>query len=797
MKRAVRLSLVGIVYLMMMLGSAPSWGQGVLIVVDPPGPTPLPRPIIWPPRPQPIPRPRPVPEPPATYKIKELGVQARLVDQVARVQVSQTFVNTGSRQMEVSFVFPLPYDGAIDRLTFLVDGKEYEAKLLPAAEARSIYESYVRRNEDPALLEWVGTGMFKTSVFPVPPGAERQVTLRYNQLLRKDRQVTDFLFPLSTAKYTSQPIESLLIRATIETADELKNVYSPTHEVQVSRSGDRQATVTFEAKHVVPANDFRLLYDTAKGSLGASVLSYRPDDKQDGYFLLLASPQIRAEQAERTAKTVIFVVDRSGSMSGKKMEQAREALKFVLNNLHENDTFNIVAYDSSIETFRPELQRYDQTTRQAALGFVEGLYAGGATNIDGALTTALNMVHDGTRPTYILFLTDGLPTVGETNEAKIVEAARRNNKHRARVISLGVGYDVNGRLLDRIARTNFGQTEYVRPDEDLERVVSRLYGRISEPVMTDVAIGFDLEGLRPEDGSAVNRVYPREIYDLFAGEQLVIVGRYRKPGDAKVTITGKVGESAEKMDFPGKLVEKSPDESYAFVEKLWAMRRIGEIIEELDLQGKNEELVKELVELSTKHGILTPYTSFLADENAQPGELASIENRARRASAAVDRLSETSGRAGFAQRAQRQTFQQAIRAPMSSGYGGMGGMGAMGAPAADTEAMPATMAPSPARGASPGVTFRDIDTDREVEVQSVQTIGNETLYRRGNQWIAANAQDVDLQRDGHKIQTVQRFSDEYFRLVAANTSSENAVLARQQPGEELVIRLRNQVYLIR
>jgi Ca-activated chloride channel homolog len=795
MKRALHSVLVSVVYLMLLLENTPSWGQGVLIIVDPPGPTPLPRPIIWPPRPpHPIPKPRPVPEPPASYKIKELAVQARLVDQVARVQVSQTFVNTGSRQMEVSFVFPLPYDGAIDRLTFMVDGKEYEAKLLPADEARAVYESHVRRNEDPALLEWIGTGMFKTSVFPVPPGAERKVTLQYNQLLRKDRQVTDFLFPLSTAKYTSQPIESVLIRASIETGDELKSVYSPTHEVETTRSGDRQATVKYEAKNQIPTTDFRLFYDTAKGSLGASVLSYRPDDEQDGYFLLLASPKIQAKQDERTAKTVIFVVDRSGSMSGKKMEQARDAVKFVLNNLHENDTFNIVAYDSSVETFRPELQRYDQTTRQAALGFVEGLYAGGATNIDGALTAALNMIHDGTRPSYILFLTDGLPTAGETGEAKIVEAARRNNKHRARVISMGVGYDVNGRLLDRISRTNYGQSEYVRPDEDIERVVSRLYGRISEPVMTEVAIDFDLEGLRPEDGPAVNRVYPGEIYDLFAGEQLVIVGRYRKPGDAKVTVTGKVGSEAHTMDFPGKLVEKSGDESYAFVEKLWAMRRIGEIIEELDQQGKNEELVKELVELSTKHGILTPYTSFLADENARP-ELASMENRARRASAAVDRLSETTGRAGFAQRAERQSFQQATRAPMSSGFGGgMGGYGADMYGGPEAAAAPGTSAPARARS---GVTFRDIETDREVEVQSVQIVGSETLYKRGNQWIAANAQDVDLERDREKIRTIDRFSDEYFRLVAANTASENAVLARQQPGEELVIRLRKQVYLIR
>jgi len=779
--------------LFFLLLAMPAWGQGVLVWVDPPVPTPLPRPIIFPPGPRP---PRPRPQPPASYKIKELTVQARLVDQVARVQVSQSFVNTGSRQMEVSFVFPLPYDGAVDQLTFMVDGKEYPAKLLPADEARSIYEGYIRRNQDPALLEWIGTGMFKTSVFPVPPGAERKVTLRYNQLLRKDRGVTDFLFPLSTAKYTSHAVERVLIQASIESSVEIKSVYSPTHAVEVKRPDDLHATVKYEVKNQVPTSDFRLFYDTAKGSLGASVLSYRPDKGKDGYFLLLASPKIKAKSDERPGKTVIFVVDRSGSMSGKKIEQAQEALKFVLNNLRDGDTFNIVAYDSSVESFRPELQRYDDKTRKAALGFAEGIYAGGSTNIDGALTNALNMIQDSSRPSYVIFLTDGLPTTGETNEAKIVENARQNNKYRTRVISFGVGYDVNSRLLDRLSRAGFGKSEFVRPDEDIETQVSRLYNRISSPVMTDVVVEFDLEKARVEEGPPVNRVYPRDVHDLFEGEQLVLVGRYRKPGNAKVVIRGKVGQRERKHDFPAKLIQKSKDESYAFVEKLWAMRRIGEIIDELELKGKNDELIKELVALSTKHGILTPYTSFLADENAQPTEIASRSFGIERARHELRRLGEAGGRAAFAQRAEKKSLQEARLVPMASGFGGagLGGDAIAGEPSGYYSRRGAKPA-APAAG--PAVTFRNIETDEEVAVESVQIVGKETLYKRGNRWFAANARDIDVDKDRAKIKTVERFSDEYFKLVAANTASENAALARQRSGEELIIRLRGQVYLIR
>jgi Ca-activated chloride channel family protein len=743
-----------------------AFGQGVLIVIDPPHPIPLPRPI-----------PRPTP-PPMSYKIKELDYRVRVNDQIAQLQVTQSFVNTGSRQMEVSFIFPIPPDGAVDRMTFLVDGKEYDAKILPAKEAREIYESYVRRNQDPALLEWVGYGMLKTSVFPVPPGAERRVTLKFSQLLRKDHQLTDLLIPLSTAKYTSSPLDKLAIHATIESSHDLKSIYSPTHSVNVERPDNKHAVVKFEATNAVPTTDFRLFFDTADGKLGTSVVSYRPDSSDEGFFLLLASPEIKSANDDRPAKTVIFVVDRSGSMSGKKIEQAKEALKFVLNNLRTGDTFNIVAYDSNVESFRPELQKYDEETRKAALGFIEGLYAGGSTNIDGALSTALAMIKDESRPNFLLFLTDGLPTTGETTEAKIVANAKQNNKSRTRMINFGVGYDVNSRLLDRLSRDNFGQSEYVRPDENIESHVSRLYSKLGAPVMTNVAVKIDIEGA---ESSSVSRVYPKEVYDLFAGDQLVMVGRYKKAGGAKITVTGKVGGKEQKFDFPGSFSEKSSDQTFAFVEKLWAMRRIGEIIDEIDLKGKNDELIKELVALSTKHGILTPYTAFLADETASFKQLADVRLHLESAGQSVERLSEAGGVAGFSQRADKFSLQNAQVAPSATApsFGAGGGTLARGA--------------GGYRGAN---VYRAIDSDAEVVAQGVQNAGKETLYRRGKTWIATSAKDIDPEKDAAKIKQVKRFSDEYFELVRANTADENAILAAQQEGEDLLCVFRGQAYRI-
>jgi Ca-activated chloride channel family protein len=741
-------------------------GQGLLVVVNPDQEVRLPRPVVIVPHPGPTPVPRPVPEQ-ATYKIKELSVQARLVDQVARVQVSQSFVNTGSQPMEVSFVFPLPYDGAVDQLTLMVDGKEFPAKLLDAKEARQKYEAIVRKNKDPALLEWIGTGMFQTSVFPVPPGAERKVSLRYNQLLRKEHELTDFLFPLSTAKYTSHAVENIEIRLSIESTIEVKNVYSPTHTVEIKRPDDHHATVLYSAKNQIPTSDFRLFYDVAKGQVGASVISYRPDKDEDGFFLLLASPQIEMADEELPKKTVMMVIDRSGSMSGKKIEQAREALKHVVNNLREGDLFNIVAYDSSVESFRPELERYNSQTRQQAIGFVDGLHAGGGTNIEGALKTALGQLKDSSRPNFVIFLTDGLPTVGETNEGKIVASAKEANDVRARLISLGVGYDVNSRLLDRLTLANRGQSEYVRPDEDIEVHVGRIYSRINSPVMTDVAVKFEFDELKTEEGDPINRMFPKENYDLFAGDQLVIVGRYRKPGPAKVTISGSVSGQRQSLDFPAELKDYSSDDSYGFVEKLWAMRRIGDIIDELDLKGKNEELIKELVALSTEHGILTPYTSFLADENTNVRDLAT---NLRRAGQNLRALDEASGVSGFSQRAEKARFKDAAQVPASQPAtplplpAGGGAPGRAPAAAGNFGGVAAPAATAPLGPGATGAVVREAKSDKEVLVQGVQNVANKSFYRREvakqQVWVDSTVTE-EMEK---KAIRVTQFSDEYFRL---------------------------------
>ena len=332
-----------------------------------------------------------------SYEIREVSIDGRVRDQVAEVQVSQTFHNPGSTQLESEFLFPLPEEGAIQNFVLMVDGRELPGRLVPKDEARRIYEEIVRSKRDPALLEYMGRGLYRTSVFPIPPGADRKVTMRYTQLCKRERDLIEFSYPLSTQKFTSKPIERLIVNVSIQNKEAIKSMYCPSDEVRTERFGDREVKVSMERRDVVPSRDFRLVFTLADGAFSANVISIRPSESEDGYFLLLASPEVKPPDAPPLPKTVIFVIDRSGSMAGKKIEQARKALKSVLNNLRDDDLFNIVAYDDRVESFRPELQRYSTKLREQAEQFVDNIREGGSTNINAALKDSLAMIQDSSR----------------------------------------------------------------------------------------------------------------------------------------------------------------------------------------------------------------------------------------------------------------------------------------------------------------------------------------------------------------------------------------------------------------
>ncbi len=712
---------------------------------------------------------RPTAPPGRNYEIREVMVDAQLRDQVAEVRVSQTFHNSGSGTIEAEYLFPLPEEGAIENMVLMVDGKEMPGRLLPKDEARKIYEEIVRSRRDPALVEYMGRGLYRTSVFPIPPGADRKVTLRYTQLCKRNHEVIEFVYPFGTQKFTAKPVGKLKLNLEIRSKEPIKSVYCPTDDAEIRKRDDHEVIVTYERRDIRPDKDFRLVYTLSEGALGATVLSYRPESSEDGYFLVLASPEVKASDARPRSKTVVFVLDRSGSMSGKKIEQARNALVGLLNNLRDDDLFNIVVYDDRIESFKPELQRYSSESRAEAQRYVANIREGGSTNIDGALKTALGMLSNNDRPNYVLFLTDGLPTAGELREIAIAKNAKDANRYKARLFAFGVGFDVNARLLDRLSGGNAGVSEYVKPDEDLERSLGRFSAKLTSPALADLKVELS--------GTDLNRTYPRDIPDLFDGGQVVWVGRYRQSGQTKLRLAGKVGTETRSFEFPAELASSDRSSGYQFVEKLWAIRRIGDIIDQIDLQGNNKELTDELVALSTKHGILTPYTSFLADETVNLH--AKADNRGR-AMESLSRLSVVSGRDGVSQRGIKQSFNQAQNAaPSSISSGGSTRYGLQGSGSGGMMAAgPVTkggMMTSPNGGGPIQPTVRQV--------------GAKTFFKRNNRWI-----DVDVKADEEaKAIVVEQFSEAYFTLARSQSATNNQFLTFE---DEVVVNLDGKVYQV-
>lgn len=552
-----------------------------------------------------IPRPPPDVVVPPFLGVKQHHVTVTIDRGVATTHVDQIFVNDASVDLEGTYIFPLPEDAAISDFAMWADGKRLEGKILDRDEARSIYEAIVRGRRDPALLEYIGRNAFQASVFPIPARGEKRIEIEYQQVLTLDQGLARYVYPLGIERLSPTPLANLSLEVTIKADQEIKAVYSPTHEIDVDRVSDHEVVVGYEASDVRPVGDFALYYSVAGGEMGLSLLTYR-QRHEDGYFLMLVTPQAEVPSQAVVAKDVTVVLDVSGSMQGEKIRQAVNAARYIIDHLNPDDRFNIITFSSGVNTFADEPQPL--AAREEARRFLDQVRAVGGTNIEGALREALGADHGG-RPHIVFFLTDGQPTVGEQEPEAIIEDALRTAARDDRLFAFGVGDDVNTILLDGLASKIRGTSAYVRPNEDIEASVSMLYDRVSVPVLADVKLEVD--------GVTINDLYPQELPDLFLGSQLSIVGRYRGDGAATVSLSGTVnGEprryTFEQIEFPARRGRDS------FLPRLWAQRKIGALLAEIRLHGPRQELIDEVVQLSTRYGIITPYTSFLVQEPGQP-----------------------------------------------------------------------------------------------------------------------------------------------------------------------------------
>jgi Ca-activated chloride channel family protein len=525
-------------------------------------------------------------------------------DQVSVTNVEQTFRNHTDRQLEATYLFPVPKGASVNRFTMWVNGTETKGELVEANKARDIYTAIVRRTQDPGLLEYLGSNLLRLRVFPIPPRGDQKVSLRFTAVASKEGKLVEYVYPLKTDGKATRTLEAFAITATIKSEHNVTNVYSPTHAISLKRSSDKEVTVHFDQNQALLDKDFQLFYATGETDIGLTALTHRPLSGDNGYFTLLITPRVEMSRAYEVPRDMVLVLDTSGSMRGVKMEQARKALKYCLDNLGPKDRFGLINFATTVNRYEDRLLEASGEQVAKAKKWVKNLDATGGTAINDALASALELRSSEEGRTFtVVFFTDGQPTIGETDVGKIVKNTTARNTANTRIFTFGVGDDVNATMLDQLAEKTRALSTYVRPSEDIENKVSGLYGKISHPVLTNLKLSTTAD-------VKLSEVYPPELPDLFHGSQLVVLGRYSGKGPSAIKLSGMVGKESKEFVYELTFPEKT-GEARDFVEHLWARRKVGFLLDAIRANGEKKELVDEVVALAKKYGITTPYTSYL------------------------------------------------------------------------------------------------------------------------------------------------------------------------------------------
>jgi Ca-activated chloride channel family protein len=549
------------------------------------------------------------------------GVKARVSirDSLATTTLEIALANRSSASQEAVLLVPVPYAASVVGFTFEGPASEPTAKLLERDEARREYESIVARERDPALLEWAGWNMIRSSVFPVLPHGTQRVQVTFEELLQPIGDRIDYVLPRSDLQRGPQWAIEIDVGGTAP----LSAVYSPTHELRTLSRDERGAKLVATDRGAAATGALRLSVIRGVG-LSANVLTYPDPDVGGGYFLLMAAAP-RGIADETIRRDVVLVLDRSGSMSGAPIEQAKLAAQRVVDGLRDGERINILDFSNGVARLADQPIVLDASARAKVRDYLARLSPSGGTNIHDALLEALRQpAEPGTLP-LCLFLTDGLPTIGKTVEREIRAMAEKANFGNRRIFTVGVGPDVNVPLLDRLADASRAVATYVTHGDDISAKVLDIAERLRGPVITDIVLSSTENRAPAPDRMA--ETLPSTLPDLFLGSTLIVLGQYRGEAPFTIGIAG-VGRDGQRA-FTAQVDPKSASTANSFVPRLWASRRIAQLVDairqlggdghaaQLDSDPRMRELVGEIVRLSASWGILTEYTSMLALQGSQ------------------------------------------------------------------------------------------------------------------------------------------------------------------------------------
>jgi len=506
--------------------------------------------------------------------------------QYASTRLRQTFHNLSGDRVEGLYSLRAGPGAKADGFAYWNGEQKIVGEVFERGVARQVYQNVTRRRRDPGLLEETGDGVFSFAVSPIAPGERKRVEVSYGQWLPRHVATVELHAPV-TRKDSD-------VTVTIWDGRELRDITSPTHQLDVQRlSNGRYLVRTHKAMGAGDPSELVLHYQIADKAWTPAGYAHR-DKEQDAYFTLtLAAPELSASAA--MAKDVTLVIDRSGSMAGEAIRQAREACIDIVKRLRSDDRLNIILFDHTVEKLYPEPKPVTEAIRRQAIEYLQMMEDGGATDLAMALEQALASQASGNRPRVVLFFTDG------QSDVPSVLTAMQADKRDVRVFTVGFGSDVNKALLSRLAARKRGRFTYISAASNIEREVSTLYRQIDAPVLVDVSL--------EASGGTIARIYPPTLPDLFVDDELRISGRLHASGPVTFTIKGKQGgrSFSRSVRLAATAELKRP-----WVARQWAGARVDDLLDEIALGSGGTEIQNEVVDLALAYNFATPYTAFLA-----------------------------------------------------------------------------------------------------------------------------------------------------------------------------------------
>ena len=546
------------------------------------------------------------------FKLITSEVEVTVYDQISIVVSTQKFLNNTGEKSKIKYAFPLADGASGTGLRWKVNGTWYSANISPSPQDTTLPGG---GGGNTYLQDYLGeTPLYFNLEDSIAADSTLTVELTYVQLLPYEFYQVDFHYPNDYSLIQTDIVEYQHINFSLESQRQITNIDLTSHSPNSMYYNDSTAGFEYTSYETSANTDYEAYYELSPDDLGLFSYStfitdtaFNCDEYGDGFFTFIVEPD---PQSEVIDKVFTLIVDRSGSMSGNKIVQARDAATYIVNNLNEGDYFNIVDFASGVTNFQDDHVLFTPSSQSDALNYINDIYAGGATNISGAFSTAIPdfATNDTTLANIIIFFTDGQATAGITQTNAILQHIQDlinvNEVFNLQIHTFGIGEYTNESLLSQIASENNGLCE-ILGDDELEEVITQFYMKIRNPVLLNTQMTVDPPVLL--------EIYPEPLDNLYLGQQLIVVGRYEAATDITVNFSGDAFGQPQLYQYDVQLADTTIP-TYQFLTKLWAKEKMDNLMSLYHTfppeSPEAEEIEQEIIDISICYNVISPFTSY-------------------------------------------------------------------------------------------------------------------------------------------------------------------------------------------